>query len=247
MHAIGTRTFERSLRGGVAGAPASVEHVATDRVFEVTQERGIADKDVHRRLRHAAWKGDLSGVKRLVQGGGDVNRMDGDKFSPLLIACRWGRLPVVQYLVEKTDANISALGAGNQTAYDMAVLNGHDEIAAYVLSRGCPVGSEKLALIRDGVQPNVKLDAVALSTPLRRQESKDEEKRTLWVGGIPAEMVADSSCTVLRQMFGEFGQIASVTPRQKPGAPPSLVPHPTHVHRCSALCHTLYSIHYTIS
>ena len=206
------------VRPTTSKKPGRAMQVPNPAVFEVQRERGTEDKDVHRRLRHAAWKGDLPSVQKFVQRGGDVNRMDGDNFSPLLIACRWGRLPVVKFLVQETDADIAALGAGNQTCYDMAVCNGHDQVASFVLSKGCPVGSEKMALIRDGVRPNAKLNGVQLSTPLRRQESKDEEKRTLWVGGIPAALVADSTCAVLRQMFSQFGTIASVTPRQKPGA-----------------------------
>ena len=54
------------------------------------------DHDAHRRLRHAAWKGDVRLARAMLGRGAKLEATDGDKYTPLLIAARWNRLEMVQ-------------------------------------------------------------------------------------------------------------------------------------------------------
>jgi hypothetical protein len=140
----------------------------------------------------------------------------------------------------------SSTGETGDTAYDMAKLNGHEHVVAFLAQSGYsspaartaapttqPVvaaidvrSSSSSASAAAAAAPSLSPPpeglvvagvAGGVTTPLRRQQSVDDERRTVWVGGIPAQLVAEPSCAVLRRMFGAFGQIAAVTPRQKPG------------------------------
>jgi hypothetical protein len=54
------------------------------------------DQDAHRRLRHAAWKGDVRLARAMLGRGAKLEATDGDKYTPLLIAARWNRQEMVQ-------------------------------------------------------------------------------------------------------------------------------------------------------
>ena len=55
-----------------------------------------ADKDLHRRLRHAAWKGDVEMARQMLRRGAKLEATDGDNYTPLLIASRWNRMDMVK-------------------------------------------------------------------------------------------------------------------------------------------------------
>ena len=55
-----------------------------------------ADKDLHRRLRHAAWKGDVEMARQMLRRGAKLEATDGDNYTPLLIASRWNRMEMVK-------------------------------------------------------------------------------------------------------------------------------------------------------
>ncbi len=95
------------------------------------------DRNPHRRLRHAAWKGDIALAKVMVTKGGSVEGRDGDKYTPLLIASRWDRLAFVKYLVEECHADLTVRNGEGDSAYNLAKLYGHDAVAEYLLSAGC--------------------------------------------------------------------------------------------------------------
>lgn len=95
------------------------------------------DRNVHRRLRHAAWKGDISLGKQMVSKGAMVEGRDGDKYTALLIAARWNRMEFVQYLVETLGADLTVRNGEGDSAHNLAVLYGHDAMAEYLLSVGC--------------------------------------------------------------------------------------------------------------
>ena len=54
------------------------------------------DQDAHRRLRHAAWKGDVRLARAMLGRGAKLEATDGDKYTPLLIAARWNRMDMVK-------------------------------------------------------------------------------------------------------------------------------------------------------
>ena len=106
------------------------------------------DSNPHRRLRHAAWKGDVPLAKQMVSKGGSVEGRDGDKYTPLLIAARWNRLEFVKYLVEVHRADMTVRNAEGDSAYNLAVLYGHDAVAEYLLAAGCSDEPNQLRLER---------------------------------------------------------------------------------------------------
>lgn len=57
------------------------------------------DQDAHRRLRHAAWKGDVRLARAMLQRGAKLEATDGDEYTPLLIAARWNRIEMVKVRV----------------------------------------------------------------------------------------------------------------------------------------------------
>lgn len=95
------------------------------------------DRIPRRRLRHAAWKGDLALAKQMVAKGAPVESTDGDNYTPLLIAARWNRMEFVVYLIEGLNADLNARNGEGDSAYNLAKLYGHDEVAAYLAQAGC--------------------------------------------------------------------------------------------------------------
>lgn len=106
------------------------------------------DRNPHRRLRHAAWKGDVALAKQMATKGGSIEGRDGDKYTPLLIAARWDRLEFVKYLVEVHRADMTVRNAEGDSAYNLAVLYGHDAVAKYLLAAGCSDEPNQLRLER---------------------------------------------------------------------------------------------------
>ena len=77
-----------------------------------------ADKDLHRRLRHAAWKGDVEMARQMLRRGAKLEATDGDNYTPLLIASRWNRTEMVKVcpprtclLVSKTKLSLACAAA----------------------------------------------------------------------------------------------------------------------------------------
>jgi RNA recognition motif-containing protein len=177
----------------------------------VASHSGMPRRDPHRKLRHACWKGDVKLAKSMLKRGADVEGTDADFFTPTLIAARWGQLELLQLLVEKHNASLLAKTREGDTAYNLAVGYGHSDLAEYLHGRGC------------STLPN-PMQAEAVAGGAERPDSSDggqisgeEESRTIWVGGIPAELAADATNATLTKMFTKFGELAAISTRQKPG------------------------------
>ena len=98
-----------------------------------------------RQLRHAAWVGNLKEVKQLVKKKDvDVNSVDADGFTPLLIAVRWNRLEVAKFLLEKRRADTTKRTNEGDSVYNVAELHGHTELATYLQSKGVSTAPNKL-------------------------------------------------------------------------------------------------------
>lgn len=108
---------------------------------------GTAPQDA---LVEAAAQGDLSLVKEALAAGADVNRpgfiSQTGEFHPLAAAAMNGRLEVVEFLVARGaklkqpgKLTVKRLNAG-RTAIAMALIYGHEEVAAYLKKQGaiCP-------------------------------------------------------------------------------------------------------------
>lgn len=74
-------------------------------------------RDVHRRLRHAAWKGDAKLARSMLKRGASIEAADSDGYTPLLIAARWGRAKMVALLVEKHNASLASRNSSGDNAY----------------------------------------------------------------------------------------------------------------------------------
>ena len=76
----------------------------------------------------ASMFGEIEIVEHLLQYGAMVNQSDGSGQSPLIFAAENGFLEIVKVLIE-SDADVSIKDRKNETAFDKAEINNHDEIA----------------------------------------------------------------------------------------------------------------------
>lgn len=104
----------------------------------------------------AAAQGDLGTLQKLVDQGADVNQKQTDGATPLILAAQKNHMPLVRYLVECKADTACATKVGG-TALNRAAENGNDEMVAFLLDHGTPIGN--LALIvaaREGHLPIVE-------------------------------------------------------------------------------------------
>ena len=167
-------------------------------------------RDKNRRLRSALHKGDFSLAEACLKKGCDIEQADGDSFTPLLIAARWGQLQICQLLIEHYGANATAQTCNGDTALDLAAANGHDGVVAYLRDRcgsqsvrSRAASSPALSVSeQNDSNNNSSLDQKARSPPEGRARrsslefdasdpdspgvldpaAAELEKRTLWVG-----------------------------------------------------------------
>ena len=124
-----------------------------------------ADRDIHRRLRHACWKGDLSAAKRMLGRGADVEAKDGDRFTPLLIASRWGRRQMCEFLIDECNVNLAAKNQEGNSAYNLAKLYHFDELAEYLVSKGVSDAENQLTVTRQASADQWLASAIAGQGP----------------------------------------------------------------------------------
>jgi ankyrin repeat protein len=102
-------------------------------------------------LMWAAAEGNLEVVERLIEQGADKNARSNTGFSPFLFSVREGRMDVARFLLKsgasvdeilpprvrrKTGAGEISGPEGNYSALDLAIQNGHFELAAMLLDAG---------------------------------------------------------------------------------------------------------------
>ena len=102
-------------------------------------------------LMWAAGEGNLAVVERLIEQGADKNMRSSSGFTPFLFAVREGRMEVARLLLKsgvnvdeilpprvrrKTGAGEISGPEGNYSALDLAISNGHFELAAMLLDAG---------------------------------------------------------------------------------------------------------------
>lgn len=93
------------------------------------------------KLGDAAGAGDLETVRKMIEGGMDVNAKDFFKATPLQWAATKGRVEVVTYLLSRPGIDVAAMNAGGTTALMGACRFGHLEVV-------------NLLLAHPGVDPN---------------------------------------------------------------------------------------------
>lgn len=80
-------------------------------------------------LLKSASKGDLSGIRRLLSKGVDINSYDYDKRTALHLAASEGQESIIKYLLSK-NVDILIKDRWGNTAYDDAVKNKHNNISS---------------------------------------------------------------------------------------------------------------------
>ncbi|HWQ90360.1 MAG TPA: ankyrin repeat domain-containing protein [Clostridia bacterium] len=83
----------------------------------------------------AAREGRLSDLQKLIASGANVNAKMSDRSTPLLLAASAGQTKVVKFLV-LLKADVEAAERGGHTPFTAAVVNGHLEMADFLLRHG---------------------------------------------------------------------------------------------------------------
>jgi ankyrin repeat protein len=83
-------------------------------------------------LHEAVEAGDLSAVKAGLDAGDDVNGLDGERRTPLIVAAGLGHLELVRLLLER-GAEPEWRDATEETALLKAAANGHREVVSVLL------------------------------------------------------------------------------------------------------------------
>lgn len=82
--------------------------------------------------------GDLAAVRKLIQGGADVNASGRERRTALHFAAAYRRLEVVKFLLE-AKAKINAQDSQGDTPLQMAASSGVESTALYLISHGADV------------------------------------------------------------------------------------------------------------
>jgi hypothetical protein len=90
--------------------------------------------DIHR----FAGSGNLEGVKQLVEGGANIEMIDGDFMTALSLASLFGHFDLVVYLVERS-ADIAHANSTGMTALHLACSNGKLASVKYLLEHGATI------------------------------------------------------------------------------------------------------------
>ena len=92
-------------------------------------------------LHFAAFMGDLSEVRGIIEEGADVDVKDGQGRTPLLFAALGGNRQVVEFLVEK-GADINARNEQGRTILHTIARNGDKDMVELLISKGADVNAK---------------------------------------------------------------------------------------------------------
>jgi ankyrin repeat protein len=124
-------------------------------------------------LGKAAYKGDLTVVRRLISSGTRVDVAGQDGRTPLILAAAGGHLEILDALLA-AGANINARDTTGATALHWAAMRGEDKVAFMLLSH----------------RPNVNVQALSGDTPLMLAAIAGDEVivRALLASGARADL-----------------------------------------------------------
>ena len=111
------------------GATRSLSRTLSEKTINKVQEQES------NALCHAAQKGDITVVQKLLTKKVDPNKGDYDLRRPLHLACEEGHLDVVQLLVEN-EANVNAKDRWGNTPLSGALHNTHNDIVSFLKDAG---------------------------------------------------------------------------------------------------------------
>lgn len=92
--------------------------------------------DIDTRLLESVANGDLNAVRQCVESVADINAVNNDDETALMIASKKGYLEIVKYLVENDFEVNARVMFGNETALILASQCGHLEIVKFLISKG---------------------------------------------------------------------------------------------------------------
>lgn len=95
---------------------------------------------IDKKLYWACWRGDHQlANKLLLEGANPTSDLARGVYrdTPLHLACRHGWLDTVRLLVEDKEGNLNVMDCGKQTPLHYASLYGHEDIARYLILKGC--------------------------------------------------------------------------------------------------------------
>ena len=93
-------------------------------------------------LHCACYFGDLQIVEYLISKGADLYAKDNDENIVIHYSSIGGHLPIVQYLIEKQNVDINIKGWNGKTPLHLACLEGHHNIAEYLISKGANINAK---------------------------------------------------------------------------------------------------------
>lgn len=139
----------------------------SDRVL--TAKDGAPESPLH----EAAWRGDLGEVRRLIEGGADVNWRDSIGETALFGAAAWGHVEVVRFLLGAgADCNIAEASIG-YTPLHWAASHGNLETLKLLVGAGADptVADQHGRLAADVARKYGKADHVSYLKSIERPMS----------------------------------------------------------------------------
>lgn len=91
-------------------------------------------------LHQAAANGDLATVQQLIAGGAKVDQRDGTGLTAFLVACRFDRCNVVEYLL-RAGASVKAQNKQGWTGLHVAGFGGYETLAQMLIDHGGDVNT----------------------------------------------------------------------------------------------------------
>ena len=98
------------------------------------------------RLPMACFEGRVDDVRRLLDGGADIQQQDAAGRSPLFVACQYGRDAVVRLLLDRDESQRALLDQARDDGASplwIACRHGHAAIARLLLERGADTDAER--------------------------------------------------------------------------------------------------------
>mmetsp|Transcript_95672 Transcript_95672/g.172613 ORF Transcript_95672/g.172613 Transcript_95672/m.172613 type:complete len:194 (+) Transcript_95672:119-700(+) len=127
IYDVGAPLFQHFLAKRKAVKENQIESM--DLTEDLKEPKGMNE------LASAAWRGDVSAVRTLVENGADIESTDAAGRTTLALAAVEGKCEVVRFLVEK-GANLEATDSGGLTALLWASLSGRVEEVQVLLEAG---------------------------------------------------------------------------------------------------------------
>jgi ankyrin repeat domain-containing protein 17 len=174
-------------------------------------------------MNKASVKGDVEAMRRLLDGGADINMDVGPGLPPLIIAVQQGHEALLQFLLERgANVNATAKNLGT-TALMYAVECGHTELLPHLLAREADVnhqsrtGETALMLACTGGDPDiVRLllnhgadHTIVSNANVTAQSYADYAGHKLNISAMAAEaegVRAAAQETLRQQMIADMGQ-----------------------------------------